>query len=173
MVADRKHGRLAVALLSGVAGVILLNGLLAGVHQDWARMALYLSAFILNVSIVTGVVVILTVDRCLKRIADRLGNTNGVVRAPHQETANVLGLVMVICVPILLLLSWFAGLRQQAFVLGICMTVCAFVIFVGMGMMMALAMLARFERLEQIVLGKTGTKPGDSLSKTGASQGQP
>ncbi len=170
---NRKCGRLAVTLLSGAAVVILLNGLLAGVHQNWVRMALYLSVFILNVFIITVVVVILTADRCLKRIAGRLGDASEMLRAPYQKTVNLVGLITAICVALLVVLSWLVGSRQQVLALGICMTACALIVFVSMGVMMTLAIEARFEQLEEIVRrgGITGTGQRGNTPK-GGNRGQ-
>ncbi len=155
-MAKRDNVRVGLIVLSAVALVVLLKGLLAGVNRDWTNMTLYLGSFILNVFVLTSAMVILTADRCLRRIARRFGDSQGVLHRPYGGAIGLTGLAMVICVGVLLSLCWFCALRQNTFALGICMTICAIVVFVSMGAVTALAILARFERLEELLFGIPG-----------------
>ena len=132
-----------------ISVVLLLFGVLTGLHHDWFRMGL---CFFLAVYMVDGCVgglLNLKIDSCFTRLEELISSKSDSVRL--RNPSKVVSIFLVVIAPLLLLLSMLAGLRQYWLMMCVLLSACAITFFIFGGVMIALRINAYSRRLEELI----------------------
>jgi hypothetical protein len=132
------------------AAIGLYTGILAGLHEDWMRMSLFLSGAVVAVFVGAATFVVIRLRDRLPRVEERLRiNRRPIPKKAHWVTTSV-GTFMVLSITAHMILSIVAGFREDWFRLGIHLAAYAITLIVCAAILAAMNINMYLARLEPL-----------------------
>lgn len=150
----KRSDLIAVMVMLGAGMLIhLYVGVVAGLHQDWMRMSLFLFASVLTAFFGTLGFVVTRVKAHLTRVEERVQMSKEPVPVFVRRLEAGVGIFAVLSIAGHMSLSIIAGFGANWFRMGIHLTACAITVVVCTGVLLMTSINARLVRLERLPVG--------------------
>ncbi|MEN6424429.1 MAG: hypothetical protein ABFE13_03640 [Phycisphaerales bacterium] len=155
MVENRPTPKIALAVLGAGAMIQLISGVLAGVHDDWMRMSLFLFGGVLTVFFGMMFALMIGLQGSFGRLEERFQIARTTVPTIVRRVQMAVGVIAVVSVLAHMSLSIVAGFRSEWLRLALHLAACAITAIVCTGILTTLGIGSRLLRLEQRLSDKT------------------
>ena len=146
---NKALGLIGFSIISSAVAVLLLFGVLTGLHNDWFRMGLFFFLAVYMVDCCVGGLLNLKIDSCFTQLEELISSKSDSIRL--RNPTKVVSIFLVVIAPLLLLLSMLAGVRQYWLMMGVLLSACTITLFISGGVMIALRINAYSRRLEELI----------------------
>jgi hypothetical protein len=153
MTVERRNLIAAMVVLGAGVPIQLYGGILAGLHEDWMRMSLFLFGSVLSVFAGTMTFVGMRLKERLTRVEDRFQVGQEPVPVIVRRIGAGVSIFAVLSIAGHMTLSVIAGFRGNWFRMGIHLTACAITVIVCTGVLAMMSINTRLARLEQLPAG--------------------